>query len=131
MAVGADRLGGLHQVFDLRQVGVGVTVVDQRVEELHRLPDPHLAMVLAQVLPLFRSDEVERLMAVIQPVELADGRADVRSVIAERRLLAGLRDSAPGETSSHSSRLASGFCSGASAGRSDMLGIPLQVLNPA
>ena len=59
MAVGANRLGGLHQVFDLRQVGIGVAVVDQRVEKLHRLPDPHHAMVLAQILPLFRADEVE------------------------------------------------------------------------
>ena len=97
MAVGADRLGGLHQVLDLRQLGIGVAVVDQGVEELHRLPDPHHPMVLGQVLPLLRPDEVERLIAVIQPVELADGRADVRPVIAERRLLAGLRIALPEE----------------------------------
>ena len=29
MSVGTDRLGGLHEVFDLRQLGVGVAVVDQ------------------------------------------------------------------------------------------------------
>ena len=91
MSVGADRLGGLHQVLDLGQVGIGVAVVDQRVEELHRLPDPHLPLVLRQVLPLLGPDEVERLMSMIQPVELADARADIRPVIAERRLLIGLR----------------------------------------
>ena len=91
MAVGANRLGGLHQVFDLGQLGVGIAVVDQGVEKLHRFPDPHLALSLGQVLALFRQDEVERLMAMIQPVEFAHARADVGSVIAERRLLFGLR----------------------------------------
>ena len=41
VAVGADRLGGLQQVLELGEVDVGVAVVDQRVEELQRVPDAH------------------------------------------------------------------------------------------
>ena len=52
---------------------------------------PIVALVLAEVLPFFGPHEVERLMAMIQPVELADAGPDVRSIIAERRLLFGLR----------------------------------------
>ena len=37
MAVLSDRLRGLQKVLDLRQVGVGVAVVDERVQE--GLPD--------------------------------------------------------------------------------------------
>ena len=41
-------------MFDLRQLGIGITVIDQSIEKLHRFPDPHVALILAQVLALFR-----------------------------------------------------------------------------
>ena len=59
----AHRLCGLQRVFDLREVHVGIAVVDERVEKLERLPHVHARAVERQVLGLFRQDEVERLMA--------------------------------------------------------------------
>lgn len=40
-AVAADGLGGLEEVLDLGEGGVGVGFVDERVEFLHCLPDGH------------------------------------------------------------------------------------------
>ena len=91
VAGGANGLGRLHQVLDLGQVGIRVAVVDQRVEELHRLPDPHLPVIPRHVLPLLGQDEVQRLIPVIQPVELPHRGADIRPVIPKRRRLSGLR----------------------------------------
>ena len=39
----ADRLGRLQRVLDLREVGVRIAVVDERVQEVERLPDGHRA----------------------------------------------------------------------------------------
>ena len=43
MPVAANRFGRLQQVLDLRQAGVGIAVVDQRVEEFQSVPQAHLA----------------------------------------------------------------------------------------
>ena len=69
-AVAAHRLGGLEQMFDLRQVGVRVAVVDQRVEKLRRLPDGLLALAEAEVLLLFAEHVVDGHVLVVEPVEL-------------------------------------------------------------
>src|SRR5258706_8932729 len=48
MSVAADLLRGLQQVIELREIGVGVAVINERVQELHRLPDAHLAPLQGQ-----------------------------------------------------------------------------------
>jgi hypothetical protein len=40
----------LQKVLDLGQIGVGVAVIDERVEKLRRLPDALLSLVQAEVL---------------------------------------------------------------------------------
>ena len=59
-------------MLDLRQVGIRIAVVHQRVQKLRRLPDALLALVQAEVLLLFGYHVVERLVLMIQPVELRD-----------------------------------------------------------
>ena len=87
---------------------------------------PIVRRFLARYSRFLAQDEVERLVAVVEPVELADGRADVVAVVAERRLLPRLADSDPGGTSSHSSRLASGPDSGPRGVCSDMMRLPFR-----
>jgi hypothetical protein len=83
MSLGPDGLGALHQVLDLREIGVRVAVVDQRIQVLHRLPDAHLPPRLQQVLALLPQDESQRLVSVVEPIELFDAGPDVRAVVAE------------------------------------------------
>ena len=70
----ADRFRGLQRVLDLREVGVGIAVVHQRVQEVERLPDVHLPPVERQVLALLRPHEIERLVRVVQAIELFNPR---------------------------------------------------------
>jgi hypothetical protein len=46
-------------------------------------------MVETEVLVPLRFDKIEGLEAVIEPVELADGWADRRAIVAKRRLRVG------------------------------------------
>src|SRR5262249_11885170 len=89
MAVGPNRLGGLHQVLDLRQVGVRVAVVHQGVEELHRFPNAHATLVQRQILRFFGTDESKRLVAMVELVEFSDARPSLGAVVAEFFLLLG------------------------------------------
>ena len=77
MAVAADGLSGLQVVFDLGEVGVGIAVVYQRVEVLHRFPDTHLAAVQRSELAPLGESEIAGLVDVIEAVELADDRGRV------------------------------------------------------
>ena len=72
MAVSADRLGGLHAMLDLGRVRIRVAVVGECVEDFTRLPDTHLALVQPCVFGTFRPREFQRLVLVIQPVEVFD-----------------------------------------------------------
>ena len=83
VAVGADRLRRLEGVLDLTEVDVGVAVVDQRLDELERLPDRHAPPVERQVPALLGAHEVERLVQVVEPVELVDRRARALAVVAK------------------------------------------------
>ena len=83
MPVITDLLRGLQQVRQLRQVGVRVAVVDQRVEKFCRLPHPHLALAETEVLVPFLADKVERLFPVVESVKLAHRRAGLRLVVAK------------------------------------------------
>src|SRR4029453_19481601 len=68
MAVSANCLCRLHQVFDLAEIGIGIAVIHERVEKLHRLPHAHPPFSQRQILALLLPDEIERLIAVIQPI---------------------------------------------------------------
>ncbi len=48
---------------------------------------PIVRRVFGRILPLLGEDEFQGLVAVIEPVELAHGRADVIAVVAEGRRL--------------------------------------------
>ena len=82
LAVGANGLGRLQRVLDLGEVDVGIAVVDQRVEVLQRLQHRHRPAVQRQVVALLPEDEVERLVRVVQAVELRDPLVGVL-VVAE------------------------------------------------
>lgn len=83
MAIGADRLGGLQQVFDLGEVGVRIGVVDEGVEELHRLPDTHLGSVQPTVVGPLGGGELVGLIDVVESVELPHRGAYLGGVVAE------------------------------------------------
>jgi len=76
-------------VLDLPEVEVGIAVVHERVHVLERLPHRHAPLVECLVLALLRAHEVERLVGVVQPVQLVDGRAGAFAVVAETLLLRG------------------------------------------
>ena len=82
--VATAGFGGLKQVLDLAQVGVGVAVIHQRVQVLHGLPDAHPGLVPGQVFALLLEDEFARLVSVVQPVKLFDRGARFGAVIAKR-----------------------------------------------
>ena len=72
------------------KLGVGVAVVDQRVEKLQRLPKAHLVAVERQVFgPLCRARS-RRSDAVVEPVELLDLGAGLGGVVAESGRVDGL-----------------------------------------
>ena len=77
---GADRLGRLHRVLDLREVDVRIAVVDERVEEVEGFPDGQRLAVERQVLALLLEHEGERLVRVVERVELLDPRPGMRVV---------------------------------------------------
>ncbi len=83
LAVLAELLGGLEQVLQLGHVGVRVAVVDQLVQVLGGLPDPHLHPVETQEFALLGLDEFMGLIEVIQPVKLAHGGPGIGLVVAE------------------------------------------------
>ena len=70
MPIAADRLRGLEQVFHLRQVGVRIAVVDQRIQILTGLPDGLLAARQAEVFLLLAQDVRDGLLLVVDPIEL-------------------------------------------------------------
>src|SRR5688572_21532217 len=61
----ANGLGGLHRMLDLREVDVGVAVVDKGVEKVERFPDGHGLAVQRKVLALFGTHERERLLRMV------------------------------------------------------------------
>ena len=70
-------------MLNLRQVGVRIAVVHQRVQKLRRLPDALLAFVQAEVFLLLRHHIVERLVLMVQPVELRDTGSRLLVILAK------------------------------------------------
>src|SRR4051812_20664697 len=91
MPVPPNRLGRLKVVLDLGQIGIGIAVVHQGVQEFHRFPDTHLATIQRTVLLLFAQHEIVSLVRVIKPVEFTHNRRGGIVVFSEAFLIfAGL-----------------------------------------
>src|SRR5438067_1618351 len=70
LSVGSQRFGGLQQMLYLGEVGVGIAVVNEGVQILHRLPHAHRALVAGRKLAFLFLDELERLVTMVKPIEL-------------------------------------------------------------
>src|ERR1700722_8612189 len=81
MSVFTNRLGGLQEMFDLRQVGIGVAVVHQRIQKLRSLPDALLTSIQSEVLLLLRHHIIKCLILVVEPIELSNSRIGLRVVL--------------------------------------------------
>ncbi len=82
MSVGANRLRRLQQVLLLREVGVWIRIIDESVQIVHRFEHCHLALLKCQIFSLLLQNEVIRLIAMVQPIELAHALAAGIVVIA-------------------------------------------------
>src|SRR5258708_5748383 len=71
MPVPANRFRRLQVVIDLREVRIGIAVVNQRVQVLHCLPNTHRALLLGEILPFLSSDELYGLQGMVEAVKLA------------------------------------------------------------
>ena len=77
LTVTTDGLGGLEQMLDLREGGVRVGLVDERVELLHRLPHRHLGVSLGAIVVAGLEIVGDRLLGVLLLVEVLDPIAGV------------------------------------------------------
>src|SRR5271165_812861 len=73
-------------MFDLRQIGIGIAVIDQGIEKFRRLPDRLLAFLQAEVLLLLAEHIIHRLILVVQPVELGHAGIGLRIILAKLAL---------------------------------------------
>ena len=83
VAVVADRLGGLQQVFDLGELDVGSLSSTSVLRYSSASQTVIWRFLERQVFGALRPHEVEGLVAVVEPVELAHSRAGLGVVVAE------------------------------------------------
>src|SRR3984957_4014308 len=83
MTVSPNRLGGLKEMLELREIGVGVAVVDEGVEEFGCFPDALFAALEPEVLALLAQDVSVRLVGVVEAVEFGDSGIGFGIVLAE------------------------------------------------
>jgi len=74
MTVAPDRFRSLQKVLDLGQVCVRIAVIHQGIQEFGGFPNGLLALVEAEVLIFLAQRVVNRLVLVIQAVELSNAR---------------------------------------------------------
>src|SRR5580658_7627503 len=67
----------------LGQVGVGIAVIDQRVQKLRSLPNRLLALVEPEIFFLFAEDVVQRLVGMVEAVELGHAGICLSVVLAK------------------------------------------------
>src|SRR3954462_11332983 len=87
MPVGANRLRRLQQVLQLIELDIRIRIVDERVQKFERFENAHLPVIERKELGALPLDEVERLLAMILPIEFADrvtGRLIVIAIIFPR-----------------------------------------------
>src|SRR5215475_12424918 len=70
-------------MLDLRNVGIRVAVVDQRIQILRHFPDALLAALQAAIFGLLLDDEIESLLGVVQAIKLGDRGIRISLVITE------------------------------------------------
>src|SRR3954451_7374752 len=82
MPIRANRFRSLQQMLQLIELDIRIRIVDKRVQKLERLKNAHLSVIEPQELGSLPLDEVERLLAMILPIKLADRLAGRLIVIA-------------------------------------------------
>src|SRR5258706_1832959 len=83
MAIGANRFRGLQQVLDLREIRIGVAIVDKLVEVFGGLPDPFLSAVQREIFLPLGEDEVHGLVGMILSIEFRYPRITLGRVASE------------------------------------------------
>ena len=77
-------------MLDLREIRIGIAVVDQSIQKLRSLPDGLHAFVQARILFLFLQDISDRLSLMVLPIEFGDTRSRGRIVLAKLGLALAL-----------------------------------------
>ena len=72
MSVLADGLRSLQQVVELVEIGIGIRIIHQLIEEIKCRPDRHFLLIKRKVLLLLFPHEI---VGMVQTIELADGIA--------------------------------------------------------
>src|SRR6185437_1701909 len=93
--VSPDGFRRLQQMLDLGEVCVGITIIDQSIQKLSRLPYRLLPSCERKVLLLLMDHIIKRLMFVIQAIETRDTRISLRVILAELFLRFSLLIAAP------------------------------------
>jgi hypothetical protein len=70
-------------MLDLREIGVGVAVIDQSVKELCRFPDGLVAFLKRKIFLLLAENVVDGLVLVVQAVKLGYTWGNGGVVLAE------------------------------------------------
>jgi hypothetical protein len=67
-------------MLDLREVDVGIAVVNERIQIVEGFPHGQRLAIERQILALLLEDEAERLVRVVERVELLDPGTGMRVV---------------------------------------------------
>jgi hypothetical protein len=86
MTIAANGFRRLQQMLRLRQIGIGIAVVNQRIEIVRGFPDALPASIETEVLLFFAKNVCERLSLVVDAVELGNGWIRFRVILAKLRL---------------------------------------------
>src|SRR3954466_4010396 len=70
-------------MLNLREISIGIAVVDQRVQILRCFPNAFLASLQTEILLLFSEDIIDRLVLMIESVELCHARIRLRVILPE------------------------------------------------
>src|SRR5208282_981817 len=90
LSVLPDCLRGLQEMFDLGEIGVRVAVVHQRIQVIGGSPDAFLTPFELAKLLFLPEGKSQRLVRMIQPVELHNTRVSLLIIIAELRRIFSL-----------------------------------------
>src|SRR5580704_4127068 len=79
----ANCFGGLKEMFDLREIGIGVAVVHKGVQILGHFPNAFFVAIQATVFRFLAQDKIKRLAGVVLTVKLRYGGIGVGLIVAE------------------------------------------------
>src|SRR5262249_36728701 len=83
MAIASNGFGGLQKVLDLREIGVGIAIVHQRVQEFGGFPNRLAPALQAEAFLLLSQHVVLRLVLMVQPIELSHTGVGVGIILAK------------------------------------------------